>query len=235
MAVSSMNECIRKLGGRQLDRVVDIFADTATAMVTFPELDHYGARPDLKYVGAIEYYDGGAVPVWPKGQGKRIFLYFRAASLVADKVMEALTAFPGVAICSIPDASADFRKKHESERVQIVTSPLDLRRVLETADLTITYGGLGLVSASALAGVPTLVIPQHSEQYLTAQRVAALGIGILFNQKSKLGNLGQHIEYILGANGMSDQAKRFSARHRNHQSSISAALVAEEASALMRT
>ncbi|MEV4332262.1 nucleotide disphospho-sugar-binding domain-containing protein [Streptomyces sp. NPDC049597] len=50
-------------------------------------------------------------------------------------------------------------------------------RVLDHADVFVTAGGTGSVLEGLAHGVPLVVLPQAVEQFVTAERVAALGVG----------------------------------------------------------
>ncbi len=58
--------------------------------------------------------------------------------------------------------------------------------ILEKADLFVTHAGTGSVMESLSYGVPMIAIPMMPEQGITATRLAELGLGITFHDKSKL-------------------------------------------------
>jgi MGT family glycosyltransferase len=55
--------------------------------------------------------------------------------------------------------------------------------VLKRAALFVTHGGLGSVHDGLYCGVPLLLVPQQSEQTITARRVVELGAGLLLKQE----------------------------------------------------
>jgi len=55
--------------------------------------------------------------------------------------------------------------------------------ILKRADLFITHGGMNSVSEGLWYGVPLVVIPQGSDQYLVANRVDALNAGIVLDRR----------------------------------------------------
>ncbi|MBN1138578.1 MAG: glycosyl transferase, partial [Anaerolineae bacterium] len=55
--------------------------------------------------------------------------------------------------------------------------------ILKRADLFVTHGGMNSVSEGLWYGVPLVVIPQGSDQYLVASRVEALKAGVALDKR----------------------------------------------------
>ena len=65
----------------------------------------------------------------------------------------------------------------------LVRSHVPQLEVLERADLFITHGGMNSVHEGLCSGVPMIVIPRTAEQGLVAERVVAVGAGILLEAR----------------------------------------------------
>jgi MGT family glycosyltransferase len=76
--------------------------------------------------------------------------------------------------------------------------------ILKRADVFVTHGGMNSVSEGLWYGVPLVVIPQGSDQYLVAKRVETLGAGVALDKRGITPEaLRQAVESVL-----SDEGKR---------------------------
>ena len=65
----------------------------------------------------------------------------------------------------------------------VVRSYVPQLEILKRADLFITHGGMNSVSEGLWYGVPLVVIPQGSDQYLVARRVETLKAGVALDKR----------------------------------------------------
>jgi UDP:flavonoid glycosyltransferase YjiC (YdhE family) len=56
-------------------------------------------------------------------------------------------------------------------------APVSLPQALAEGDLCVCHAGEATLAQSLLAGVPLLMLPSHTEQFLNARRVAMSGAG----------------------------------------------------------
>jgi MGT family glycosyltransferase len=75
--------------------------------------------------------------------------------------------------------------------------------ILPQVDLFITHGGLNSVMESLSFGVPMIVIPSIKEQVLTAERVGALGCGLVLDRGTVTpSSLKEHASAVVNDNTM---------------------------------
>jgi UDP:flavonoid glycosyltransferase YjiC (YdhE family) len=106
-------------------------------------------------------------------------------------------------------------------------APLPAAALLAGADLTVTYGGQGLIAASLLAGVPLLMVPQTVEQYGSAQLVERLGAGICLAFERDEARAAAGLRQLLNDRRYRDAARGFASQHADFDTTAAARRAAE--------
>jgi len=176
--IATMNDVLIKLGGGPLESLAQLFTEVdETVLTTFPELDYYrDDRPEAKYWGVVPV-TGGASPVWPAGDGPKIYCYLkpfkalpRLLAFLAQNRWPTLVVGDGL--------SERLRQQIQAPTLRIAEAPLDLQQVSRECDLAILNGGHGVMAAMFLAGKPMLHIPLLIEQAWNGKACIDLGIGL---------------------------------------------------------
>lgn len=81
-------------------------------------------------------------------------------------------------ICYCSGLPEKNREQLNSESFQVLANPVDLSKLLPTADLVINHASKEMVGEALLAGVPQLVLPSQLEQIETSHLIEALGVGL---------------------------------------------------------
>jgi UDP:flavonoid glycosyltransferase YjiC (YdhE family) len=174
--LDNINGALAAVGARPLRVLADMLAPVDDALCTFPELDHYGARPEGTYWGAIDQAFGAARPSWPSDLGgPRVFAYLRAAYAGLGTVVEALDRLGLPTILHVGGSVVTI-----TSQGAVAYSPeaVDMGHVLQEATLVICHASHGTVTQALLHGVPLLLLPLHNEQAPVRDRVAAFGAGV---------------------------------------------------------
>ena len=106
----------------------------------------------------------------------------------------ACAGYPSLVV--FPDIPADMLARHQYANLRISTDPVETSRVLNDADLAITYGGHGLTAAFLLAGKPLLLLPGQLEQYLLARRIEEIGAGLLVDPEQPASDLPSKLQRL---------------------------------------
>ena len=212
-ALAGINGVLEALGAAPLDTVPLLFGSGSALLTTFPELDHYGPRDDCVYLGPVSAPLRSAPKSWQPGPGPRIFAYLRATVPRVDAVLSALEVCGAQVLCAMPGASAELIQHFAGTPITMTTTPLPAAALLEHADLTVTYGGQGLIATSLLAGVPLLLVPQTVEQYGGAKLVEHLGAGICLAFDRDEPRVAAAVRQLLADARSRDAARDFASRH----------------------
>ena len=148
---------------------------------------------------------GDDPPAWlPPTNGRTrpfVFASLGTVMYAADGLMEAIVAALGeldvdavVAIGRDQDA-ARFGAPPPHVRIESYVPQL---HVLRAADVFVTHGGFNGTKEALRLGVPLVVTPINGDQPYTAERVAALGLGLAIGQEERTPQrIGQAIREIL--------------------------------------
>lgn len=207
-----LDEAQRALGHTRTVRVRDLFG-AHDILDTFAELDHYGARPDGRYVGPI-----GSVPqalrvAWQSREGPKVLAYLRPAVPGFQSILQALARLDAEVLCIAPGMKPEMAKRCATRRLRIALTPVDLSPLLENADLAIGYGNSGFSTQALLEGVPIAMRPRHVEQALFAHRVEALGAGKLLGGQIDADSVTASLQELLGNPVYRQAARAFRNRY----------------------
>lgn len=226
-ALAGANAALESLGRAPLGALWELFGSGGALLTTFPELDHYGPREGCTYLGPVSAQLHGAPQSWQPGSSPRIFAYLRPTVPRVDAVLSALEACEAQVLCAMPGATAELIRHFAGTGIKMSAAPLPAAALLERADLTVTYGGQGLIAASLLAGVPLLVVPQTVEQYGGARLVEQLGAGICLGFDRDEPRAAAALRQLLTDRRYRDASRRFAAEHADFDGAASARRAAE--------
>jgi hypothetical protein len=152
----------------------------ANALATFPELDHFGPRPNGQYVGVFPESKGVA-PQWPAGGTLRAFGYLKPHDLL-DGVVAELTRRRISTVLFTGSSDPKHLARWSTECVSVSPIPLDVETALHQADVAILNGTHGTTASTLLAGRPSIHAPLVLEQWLVAHRVTDLHAGVILER-----------------------------------------------------
>ena len=198
--VDNCNTVLAAIGLEGIGSLGDIYQVDETLLLTYPELDHFGVRPQVHYYGPLIKPSAGVVPRWPEMGGCRVFAYLKnneelEAQLLALGSSDLSCVVYGE---SFPDSLLGLFQEHRFMR--FYSQPVNIHAVIEQADLVISHGGHQLTAELMLAGVPQLHWPLTLEQQLTSACLRNMGLAEVDDQSylssidrvaSNLGMLGE--------------------------------------------
>ncbi|AEG70944.1 glycosyltransferase [Ralstonia solanacearum] len=215
VVLDSLNTILAGHGREPMRRVADLFSGVAAVLTTFPELDHYGARTDAVYVGPLSSVSEATAFPWPQAPGKRVFAYLRPSMPGFEPLLSVLAELDAWTLCVAPGMPQDMIRRFASPRLHILTRPVALDTTLKGADLAVVYG-TGTMTDALMAGVPQVMTPQVVEQLLVAQRIAAIGGGMLWSPPRSRESAAALLRAALCDTSLKPHAERFAARYREY-------------------
>ena len=211
--LSVVNSSLSGTTAPSLRRLADIYSEIdLNLLMTYEELDHFGARQDVRYWG-VQNSTPATAPVWPKGAGVKIFAYLKPYPGLAD-LMRKLRALgrPTIVFGTWVDENA--KRSFGSNTLTLVDYPVNINRVASECDLAILNGTHGTTAEMLLHGVPVLQIPIFVEQALTGQRTEALGAGLMADPRDAA-MVNAKLTEMLSSNRFRLAASGFSAKYRS--------------------
>lgn len=175
-ALESVNRALAAFGVPALPTLAAMFATDEDFLCTFPELDHYGTRPQAGYWGPRLRVDMGNDVRWPAGPGPRVFVYLQKYLPQLDALVDCLASGPYRVLAWIPGLEEPRRARLAGRGRVVLDRPVRMDSVLRECDLMVSLGG-DIAHGSLMFGAAQLVFPQQYEQYLISRRLEQIGAG----------------------------------------------------------
>jgi len=224
--LSIVTQALQRLGLKVPRTLQAPFEDLSTALANYRELDHYGARAVVHYLGTAPH-SAQAPAQWPQGAGARLFLYAPWHPAIRDALAQLVPQ--GYRISAvIPDAPPDAIAP--AHNLTLSRSLVDIRTALTQCDVFVGHGSLHSATASLLSGTPCVMIPLWQEQGMFAERVVELGAGLIARPETVVAAvtdiLGNHARYAAAATVFAARYSEFdcAAAHRDFLRSFTKAL-----------
>ena len=211
-ALDTVNDVLRRLSCSPLASLCDLFRVAENGLLTLPELDHYPHRDETHYWGFITDGKQNKKPLWPAGNGRRVFAYLRDGHPHSRGVLQSL-ARSGCSLIAYLPGSTLGDEFAALPNVHVSREPLDMACLVREADAAVLNGGISSAAAFLLAGKPVLNLPLHLEQFLTAWNVLRMGAGLLISPQDIAPGIGAVVARLLEDSSLRGAAGRFAAKY----------------------
>ncbi|MFN3304061.1 MAG: glycosyltransferase [Roseateles sp.] len=226
------NDALARHGLAPLVRLTDLFDGCHQAIASLPELAHYdGYGPDMPFCGPTYVGDSGVAPVWPAGQGPKVFAYLNPAHAEFARLMQALRELGARALVHAKGLSAAAAQRLGGPQLRFEAQPVQLDPALAEADLVVSHGGLGTTTAALLAGKPQLAVANHMEQLMTGRRLTTQGLGLVVPPGAPAPDWRRLMRQLLDEPRFAAAARAVAQRHRGDTAAGTAERLADRVEA----
>ena len=207
--LETVNRVLVECKYEPLVNLKDMFDSVERDFITsFPELDQYPARGPADYCGPMYLAEGGVEPAWPGDHQPRVFAYLKPEYPNFRATVAQLADSGANVLIYARNLDRAITDHYASPRVAFAAQPVNPQYAAAGADLTVCHASHTTVLQSLLAGKPLVLLPMYREQEMTAERVLALGAGVVAAVDSALS------EEAIAA------AARFAERHRAYSGAL---------------
>jgi UDP:flavonoid glycosyltransferase YjiC (YdhE family) len=215
LELDRVTEAVQKaLGYAAPVRMRELFS-SRLELNTFAELDHYGERPNGRYIGPIVSVPNARRVIWQNQENAKVLAYLRPEVAGFENILQALARLDAEVLCIAPGLSSDMARRFATRRLRISLAPVDLPQLLTHADLAVGYGNSGFSTQALLAGVPLLMRPRFVEQALFSRSVEALGAGKLLIGQIDVDTVTTTLEGLLHSQDHRQAAQAFRDRYHH--------------------
>lgn len=179
------------------ERAADLFKADHDLLCTWPEVDCFGPRTGVEYLGPQDDPGNGARIEWRGGPRPRVFAYLKPRDPRFRAILDALRAVAGEAIVAAPGLKPELAASFSSASVRVHGEALAVGPLLAEANLCVCHSGPGIVARALEAGVPLALLPLQLEQFLVGRRVVAAGAGVMLSPEEKAPDLGAWLAQAL--------------------------------------
>lgn len=166
----------------QIQQVADLLHTDVDALQTWPTLHTYGpqAAPGQHFAGPLPTPDIGAQPQWPTGASqRRVLAYLSASHPSIDTIMDTLVEAGAPTLLILSGATPALAERAAAHaHIRLMPGLVAMQAALAQADAVVCQGNSGTVMATLMAGLPLLMFPGHTEQWITAYRACEMQVGV---------------------------------------------------------
>lgn len=211
------NQVLAGFGAPPLPRLAALYPAEHSAVVGWPELDHYrGLRPSpvAPPFGPLPLPRWAASPPWPAGGGPKLFAALQRDHGAVEVAIAALRAGPWRVLLHVGGATPAEAARWASPTLALTAGRVDLGAVLDEANAVVCHASVGTTYAGLQAGRPLVMLPLHIEHLLLAQQVSRSGAGVVLWPQEVAGGLAAAVNAVLSSPGFAAAACALRDRHR---------------------
>jgi UDP:flavonoid glycosyltransferase YjiC (YdhE family) len=207
--LEGMNQGLDAIGAPRVSSIGALYNEAdIRELFTYPELDDYGPRDNVKYLGNFQR-GMGAAPEWPAVPGRKIFAYLEPLKQV-EVILKTLAASGQPVLVYLPQASPELMQRYASGNLRITDRPLAITETVASCDFGVSHVGLNIAASFLAAGKPQLCLPKTFPERVTAEKIVASGAGLI--SRFDAASFGAALTRLLEEKSFHDKARAAAAR-----------------------
>ena len=219
-----INSSVQSRGFAPITNLLDYPGIDHVIVATLPELDEYSQQADSRWhwVGPVQ----GPAPatldeaLFETPDNRPLVLVgltthtgYGPQTELLQRILDGLSELP-VRVVATSGPAVDRLALHVP-RNAIVREYLPHRALMPKVAVCVTHAGHGTLTEALLQGVPLVCLPHpRSDQLYLAQRVAALGAGVLVDRDQPPAAIGEAVQTVLSTAKFHEAANSLKARIR---------------------
>ncbi len=214
-------------------RAFELFEAQAQLLCTFPEIDPFGPREGVEYVGPQGDATSGLDLRWrDASRGKRVFAYLKPRDPRFEAVLSGLRKLDAEVLVAAPGLAPDRARAASTPRMRVLCDAVNLDPLLPGMSLCVSHAGPGLAARALAAGVAMALLPLQLEQFLIAKRIVDGGGAAMVSPEEAAPDFAEWFASLLERPGFVEAAARHAQAHRGHSFAAAAKRAAERIAAV---
>jgi UDP:flavonoid glycosyltransferase YjiC (YdhE family) len=197
-------------------RAYELFKGRLDLMCTFREIDPFGPRDGVEYVGPQGDATSGIEVRWTGEKAQRVFAYLKPRSPRFEATLAGLASLDAETIVAVPGLEAARAKSASTGSMRVIASAVNLGLVLPEASMCVSHAGPGVAARAMAAGVPMVLLPLQLEQFLISKRIEKTGAALVSNPEDPPPDYPEWFSEFLSRNAAREAAKRLRDRYHDH-------------------
>lgn len=224
--LAAIAPALAAVGGACLPSLADLFDPAQSCLCSFPELDHYPARQDGDYFGAIYQATEGVTPVWPAGTGTRCFAYVNGRHPALHALLGGIADSGAPTVLHLRGVPCDGQAT-VPPNAWLASTPVRMDAILSAGPIVVCQG-MHTMAAALAAGCPVLSMPEHLEQTVLANRLAQQGLGLAVAPDAQRQDVAAALQRLADDSLFRTRAAAFAARYAGYDPAMAVRAVVGE-------
>jgi len=201
-------------------------------LCTFPEVDPFGEREGVEYLGPPGNVNRGLDVAWQTEGKPRVLAYLRPDAPRVEAVIAGLQSLDGEVVLAYPAETPERAQQLSRPSLRVFPKPVEVAPLMASASLAVFHAGTGFAGQALVAGVPMALLPTHLEQLLVAQRAVKAGVAEISSPDHAAPDFGAWLARLAASEPLHAAARQVALRHRGHSFAAAARGAAQRIAAL---